>query len=190
MKGKVFLAAALFLALGTIGIISLPATANGQEGAVMTGVWYWQNVFGSGVLPSLLTFHNDGTVFCSDALAFGGIPQAYGGTYTYTPFYGVWERTGPHAYRATWLALRFYRADPATGITPATGLLAGIVRARAQFTFADDFDHIAGTIYLDVLPCSNPLACPDPLSAPASSWVLMPSGVISFHAARVSGVPY
>ena len=189
MKRKVLLAAALSLALGMIGMFSQPATAFGQEGAVMTGVWYWQNVmppamFGpNAVLPSLLTFHNDGTVMCSDALAFGGLPLGYN-PYTYTPFYGAWERTGAHAFTATWLSLRFFR-------TPGdfAGILAGIVRSRAVFTFAEDFDHIAGTMYLDVLACPTPLTCPDPLATDAL-WVPFAMGEISFHAARVSVVPY
>jgi len=185
MKRKVFLAAALFLALGTIGLLSQQAVSQGPNGAVMTGVWYWQNVmpptiFGpNAVLPSVLTFHNDGTVFCSDALAFGGLPVPYN-LYTYTTFYGVWERTGSHAFTSTWLSLRFDRA---------TGNLAGIVRARAQFTFADDFDHIAGTIHLDGLVCPTPLTCPDPL-APGAVWVPFATGELSFHAARVSVLPY
>ncbi|OGD18119.1 MAG: hypothetical protein A2W03_14705 [Candidatus Aminicenantes bacterium RBG_16_63_16] len=189
MKRKVFLAAALFLVLGVMGLHGQQAATQGPEGAVLTGVWHWQNVmppamFGpNAVLPSLLTFHNDGTVMCSDSLAFGGLPLAYS-PYTYTPFYGVWERTGPHEFIATWLSLRFFR-------TPGdlAGNLAGIVRARAQFTFADDFDHIAGTIHLDGLACPTPLTCPDPM-APDALWVPFAMGELSFHAARISVVPY
>lgn len=185
MKRNVFLATALFLALGTIGLLGQPATVQGPEGAVLTGVWYWQNVLGAGVLPSLLTFHQDGTVSCSDALAFGGIPPTMN-PYTLTPFYGVWERTGPHAYTATWLSVAFYRA------APLTGFLAGIVRSRANFAFVDDFSHIAGTMFVEVLLSDKtsplfPLNCPDPL-APSAAWA--PWTTLSFHAARVSVVPY
>jgi len=186
MKRNVFLAAALFLALGMIGLVGQPATTQGPEGAVMTGVWYWQNTVTGGILPSVLTFHNDGTVFCSDALAFGGIPTAMNPFY-YTPFYGVWERTGPHAYTATWLSIPFYRD------APLTGLVAGIVRVRANFAFVGDFDHITGTMtgearFSDTTSQSFPLNCPDPL-APGAAWAPMWTDVV-FHAARVSVVPY
>ena len=185
MKRNVILAAAIFLALGVIGLLSQSGTAYGQEGAVLTGVWYWQNNVTGGILPSVLTFHNDGTVFCSDALAFGGLPVARN-PFTYTPFYGVWQRTGPHAYTATWLSVPFYRADP------LTGLVAGIVRVRANFAFADDFDHFSGTmigeaLFSDTTSASFPLNCPDPL-APDAQWA--PMWNVSFHAARVSVVPY
>jgi hypothetical protein len=182
MNRKVFLAAALFIALGMIGLLGQPATTQGPEGAVMTGVWYWQNVFGPGVLPSILTFHNDGTVLCSDALAFGGIPD---NPFTLTPLYGVWERTGPQEYTATWLCLCFYRTAP-------LGMLAGIVRSRANFAFAGDFDHIAGTMSVDLLLSDYtsdlfPLNCPDPL-APDAAWASWTT--LNFTAARVSVVPY
>ena len=190
MKRKVFLAGALFMALGMIGLLGQPASTQGPEGAVLTGVWYWQCVlppamFGpNAVVPSLYTFHNDGTVTASNSLAFGGLPLAYS-PYTYTPFYGVWERTGPHEFTMTILSLRFYR-------TPGdfAGILSGILRSRTTITFADDFDHLAGTEHVDSLACPTPLTCPDPLLAPAASWVPWPTGPISFHAARISVVPY
>jgi hypothetical protein len=178
MKRKFFLAGALFLALGVIGLLGQQDGNNhGQQGADLTGVWYWQNIFGDGVLPSILTFHNDGTVLCSDALAFGGIPPTMN-PYTLTPFYGVWERTRRHEYTATWLSLAFNRE---------TGILAGIVRSRANFAFADHFDQIAGTMFVEMLACPSFLTCPDPL-APNAAWA--PWTQLSFHAARVSIVPY
>ena len=186
MKRKFFLAAALFIALGMIGLLSHPATAFGQEGAVMTGVWSWQNTMPSAwfgpdaVLPSVLTFHNDGTTVCSDGIAFGGLPLAYNG-FCYTPFQGVWERTGPHEFTATWLSLRFDRT---------TGVLDGFARARAKFKFSTDFDHIAGTLYMDFLRSSaGPLKVPDPL-APDAIWVPSALGELQIKAARVSVVPY
>ncbi len=106
MKRKVFLAAAFFLALGAIGLLGQPASTQGPNGAVLTGVWSWRCIlppamFGpNAVMPSVVTFHNDGTVLWSDGLAFGGLPLAYS-PYTYTPFYGEWERTGPHEFRLT-----------------------------------------------------------------------------------------
>ena len=185
MKRKVFLAAALFLAFGVMGLHGQQAATQGPEGAVLTGVWSWQcvlPVFGpDAVMPSLVTFNKDGTVLWSDGLFFGGLPTVYGLSFTYTPYHGVWERTGPHQFRLTAYALRFNRSD---------GVIAGIARVRTNFTFADDFDHIAGTNHVDTLACPTPLTCPDPLTAPESSWVPWPINPISFHAARISVVPY
>jgi len=188
MKRKVLLAGALFLVLGVIGLVS-QQDRSGPQGAVLTGVWYWQNLMPSPplppglILPSVLTFHNDGTVFCSDALAFGGISN---NPNRYTPFYGVWERMGPNEFRATWLTLRF------DGLT---GMLLGIGRSRAKFAFSSDFDNFEGTMHLDFLPCvgGNPFMCPDPLLAQDSDWqpwsLTSPSDY-SFKAARISVVPY
>jgi len=188
MKRKVFLAAALFLALGTIGLLSQQdGNDHGQEGAVLTGGWYWhidlQDYYGPGAgLPSLLIFHDDGTGACSDSVAFGGIP---GNVYRYTPLYGVWERKGSHKFRATFLSLRFD--------TTNNNLLVGILRSRATFAFTKDSDHMTGTMHLDFLPCTggNPLACPNPLLAQESDW--QPWGGIpdlKFTGARTSVVPY
>jgi hypothetical protein len=188
MNRKVLLVGILFLALGIIGMLSHPAIALGQEGAVLTGGWIWQInldvVFPGAVLPSLLIFHNDGTCFCSDAVAFGGTPT---NVFRYTPFYGVWERTGPHEFTATIMSLRF---DTTKG-----NILVGIGRSRATFAFTTDWDHMAGTMHMDFLPCvgGNPLMCPNPLLAQESDWepwsTTMPSD-FSFTCTRVSVVPY
>jgi len=122
MKRKVLFAGAIFLALAATVLLSQqgrPAFSQDQEtavqcgkGAVLTGVWYWQinmDMFFTGaVLPSMLAFHNDGTGACSDSVAFGGTLT---NKYRYTSFQGVWERTGPHEFTATFYALRF---DPTT----------------------------------------------------------------------------
>jgi hypothetical protein len=73
-------------------------------------------------------------------------------------------------------------------------LLVGVARKRARFWFSGDFDHITGTMLLDVLPCPMPPTCPDPLSAADTDWqpfnpLGMPSE-FSIHAARISTVPY
>ncbi len=178
MKRKVLLAGALFLAFGAIGLLGQVASARGPKGAVMTGTWYWETIMPTGgALPSVLVFHSDGTVVASGGIAFGGIPT---NPYRYTPFQGVWERMGPHKFRATFYSLRF---------DGASGLLVGVARKRTEFWFAGDFDHFDGTMLLDVLPCATPVSCPDPLSAPAAAWQPF-SPVVSIHAARISVVPY
>jgi hypothetical protein len=185
MKRKVLLAGGLFLALGVIWLLSQPAQpsfSQGPEGAVLTGTWYWETVMGPGlVLPFVLVFHNDGTCIASGGIAFGGTPT---NPYRYTPFQGVWERTDPHEFRATFYSLRF---------DGTTGLLVAVARKRVQFWFAGDFDHFAGTMRLDVLPCATPLTCPDPLLAADADWQpFNPPPAPSeapIHAARISCVP-
>jgi hypothetical protein len=186
MKRNALLAAALFLALGMIGLLGQPATTQGPEGAVMTGVWSWRNLLpavpglipAGSTLPSILVFHNDGTVQCSDALAFGGFPL---NPNNYTPFYGVWERTGPHKFTATFYSLRF---------DGSTRTLIGFARARANFAFSTDFDHITGVLFLDFLDSTaGPLMVPNPL-APGLNWTPDPMCPLNIEAARVSVVPY
>jgi len=183
MKGKAFLAAALFLALGVIGLPGQVASTQGPEGAVLTGTWYWETVMGPNLaLPSVLVFHSDGTVVASGGIAFGGVPT---NPYRYTPFQGLWERMGPHEFRATLYSLRF---------DGASGLLVGVARKRTEFSFAGDFDRFVGTMRLDVLPCLTPATCPDPLSAPDTAWQPFnpppAPAEASIHAARISVVPY
>jgi hypothetical protein len=178
MKRKVLLSGTLFLALGVIGLLGQQASTQGQEGAVLTGTWYWETVMPTGgVLPSVLVFHSDVTVVASGGIAFGGVPT---NPYRYTPFQGVWERMGPHEFRATFYSLRF---------DGASGLLVGVARKRTKFWFAGDFDHFVGTMLLDVLPCASPVTCPDPLSAPPALWQPF-TPVLSIHAARANVVPY
>lgn len=196
MKRKILFTGMFILVLAVTVLLSQqrqPAFAQDQEasvqwgkGAVLTGVWYWENllgVFPGAVLPSILTFHNDGTCVCSDALAFGGIP---GSMHRYIPFQGVWERTGPHEFRATFLSMRF---------DATTGVLLGIGRSRANFHFTEDFDHFAGSMHMDFLPCPAVpfgfLMCPNPLLAQKSDWQAWETGPdFNFKAARVGNAPY
>ena len=186
MNRKVFLAIMLFMALGMIGLLGQPASTQGPEGAVLTGVWSWHVVlppamFGPNAgMPSVVTFHNDGTVFWSDGLAFGGLPLAYG-PYTYTPFYGVWERTGPHEFRLTFLPCA---STGQMDYSPASCAYGRSSLLQMILTISP------GRITWITLACPTPLTCPNPLTAPNASWVPWPTGPISFHAARISVVPY
>ncbi len=133
------------------------ASAQDAQGAVLWGSsWAWRTITGSGSLPALVTYHKDGEITGSDLAMFGGTTN---NPYRYTPFSGTWERIGPNEFAGTSLFLRF---------DPATNKLVGIARARSQFTFAGDFNHIAGVMRLDVLPCPTPATCPDPLANDAN----------------------
>lgn len=182
MKRKLTLAGTLFLASGMILLLSQPVYAQESGGAILTGVWYWENMlpaamFGAGAhLPSILIFHNDGTAFCSDALAFGG---ASFNPCTYTPFYGKWERIGPHGFTVTCLSLRFKE-----------GTLIGFARAVTEFAFSGDFDHIEGELRMEFLDsAAGPLMVPDPLD-PAAVWTPSAMPPLKIKAGRVGVVPY
>jgi hypothetical protein len=200
MKRKVLFVGMFILVLAVTMLLSQqrqPAFSQDQEasvqwgkGAVLTGFWHWQiNMdlfFPGAVLPSLVTFHNDGTGGCSDSVAFGGTPT---NVYRYTPFQGVWERIGPHKFALTFMALRFD--------TTKNNVLVGIARSRATISFSTDFDHLEGTMHMDFLPCpDNPygfLMCPNPLLAAEGDWQPWNPGMPSdfnIKAARVSNVPY
>jgi len=146
--------------LGATGLISLSASSQGQEGAVLTGSWYFETVLpnNAGLCPSVMVFHSDGTVMASGCIALGGLPT---NPYRYTPFQGVWERTGPHEFKATFYSLRF---------DGTTALLVGVARKIDYIWFNGDFDHFAGTSHMSVLSCPAPPMCPDPQSAPESAW--------------------
>jgi hypothetical protein len=82
---------------------------------------------------------------------FGGVPNA---TVMNSSLYGVWQRTGWKTVAATSLILTFDRA---------TGVLTGFLRTHSRVEFADDFNSYTGTHSFEVLTCTSPLACPDPL---------------------------
>jgi len=75
-----------------------------------------------------------------------------------------------------------------------TALVVGIARKLDVFSFADDFNHLAGTMRLDVLPCATPLTCPDPTLASEADWGPFnpPPAPSEFaiRASRISNVPY
>ncbi len=157
------------------------ALAQQPSGAVLWGSsWHWRTITANGSLPAFITYQQDGSINGSDASMFGGTAN---NPYRYSSFAGVWERIGPNEFAGTSLYLRF---------DPATNKLIGIARARSQFAFAQDFDHIAGTFRLDVLPCPSPATCPDPL-ADTADWQPYNGPPLpnefSFEATRIKRVP-
>jgi len=189
MKLKAMLVGALLGAFGTIGLLGQPAATQSSEGAVVTGSWYLETVLpnNAGLCPSVVVFHGDGTVVASGCIALGGLPT---NPYRYTPFQGVWERVGPHEFKATLYSLRF---------DGTSNLLVAVARKIDYCSFGDDFGHFAGTSHMSVLPCPAPPLCPDPQSAPESAWKSFnpdptnPNATVTIlpiYAARLSGVPY
>ena len=146
------------------------------------GTFYFLTTYPSGnVIPTVVTYHVDGTITGSDGTMFGVTPSA---TTRLTPFHGVWERTGFQSIGGT----SFYLVFSATG-----GLIA-VGRVRSSLQFADDFESFQGKMFVEMLPCTQgpPVGCPDPLD-PAAKWVLatptQPKDGFPVSAVRVARVP-
>ncbi len=146
------------------------------------GTFYFQTTYPNGnVLPTLVTYHVDGTLTGSDGTMFGALPTA---TIRSSPLHGVWERTGFQSIGGTSFYLIFN----------ATGGLTALGRARSSLQFADDFDSFQGKMFVETLPCTQgpPVSCPDPLD-PAAKWVLanpaQPKDGFTVSAVRVARIP-
>ena len=126
------------------------------------GTWVWTT---DNRIPSLVTFHLDGTVSVSDGRMFGGVQP--NSTTRLTPLHGVWERTGFQGIGGTSLYLIF---DATTGVLLRWG------RSRTSITFADDFDHFQGKMFGESLSCEPgpPVSCPDPQD-PGAKWTPNPN---------------
>lgn len=126
------------------------------------GTWVWTT---NNTIPALLTLHLDGTLSVSDGRMFGGLQP--NSTTRITPLHGVWERTGFQSIGGTSLYLIF---DATSGLLTAWG------RSRTSITFADDFNHFQGKMFVETLSCAPgpPVSCPDPLAAGAN-WVRNPN---------------
>ncbi|MBZ5617765.1 MAG: hypothetical protein LAQ69_03365 [Acidobacteriia bacterium] len=172
------------VAIALIGVVSGVAAepqqsrAFGRWGQVW-GTWVWTI---NNQLPALVTLHIDGTVSVSDGRMFGGLQP--NSTIRLTPLHGVWERTGFQSIGGTSLYLLF---DATTGVLLAWG------RSRVSITFADDFDHFQGKMFVETLPCAAgpPVSCPDPLAAGAK-WVPnanVPADGLPISATRLERVP-
>ena len=177
----------VILALLVAPLYAQPATQTSKTGppAQPWGTWYWVTDI-SGVtgmtgssLPTVISFHEDGTFACAEGNSFGGVPNA---TFVYTTGLGTWVRMGGGAiaFEATRLGFVFDKAS---------GILKGIGRSRFTFRFAGDFEHITGTLFVETLSCAAPIFCPDPLD-PDATWVpTSPPGGFSGTAMRVHAIP-
>jgi len=153
---RIAVAAAAALAITTI---SAPAQglSIGRWGQVW-GTWVHQVQLGSGMtMPALIAFNIDGTVTGAPGLMFGGVPDA---TVTFTPVFGVWQKTGWKSIAGTSLLMVFDRTS---------GVLTGFRRSRTSLDFSDDFNKYNGTEFMENLACALPVTCPDPLD-PKAAW--------------------
>ena len=153
---RIVVAAAAALAITTI---SAPAqgSAISRWGQVW-GTWVHQVQLGPGMqMPALITFNIDGTVTGAPGLMFGGIPNA---TVTFTPVFGVWQKTAGKSIAGTSLLMVFDRTS---------GVLIGFRRSRSSLDFSDDFNGYNGMEFLENLACASPVTCPDPLD-PNAAW--------------------
>jgi hypothetical protein len=181
----------------TIAIVALARSiaADDQHGNGQTsfdtfdlvGTWLWTTDFGAlGTLPSLVTYHEDGTIVVSDSSMFGNPlapPSAQGAKLS--AMHGVWRRIGRRTFGGTSLWFRFN----------AAGFVVGYGRARSTLELVDR-DHFEGVMYLDSLSGCNinstmpPIGCPDPTD-PAAIWIpnpLMPPGWFPVSATRVKRI--
>ncbi len=156
-------AALAVLAIAALFVISPPA-AVAADAQTLAGTYVtWLQIAPGVRLPSLQTYHSDGTWICSESMMFGGVP---GNTYRFTPCHGVWERTGPGAFAITGMGMVF---------DGGSGLLIGFTRARATASFtSNEANQLSGAVRLELLLCPSPFACPDPLAADAQ-WLPAPA---------------
>ncbi len=178
-----FCAAALGLAFATPAADAQTSRSiwSGHWGQVW-GTFYFLTTYPNGnVIPTLVTYHVDGTITGSDGTMFGAMPTA---TVRITPLHGIWERTGFQSIGGTSLYLVFN----------AAGGLTAVGRARSSLQFADDFESFQGKMFVEMLSCTAgpPVSCPDPLD-PAAKWVLanpaQPRDGFPVAAVRVARIP-
>lgn len=146
------LAVALALALGAPLLFTATADGNGS----LVGTWYvtFPNPTGAGGnIPVVTTFHRDGTWASSDGTDFGGVPFGQD-----SPIRGVWGRAGggPGQFEGIGLVI---------SANSISGNVEAIARIRVDVAFADDFDHLGGTVFTDIFFCPTPFTCPDPFTA-------------------------
>ena len=147
------------------------------------GSWYWLTDisaftgFPGTTSPTLLGINQDGSFTCAEGTMFGGY---IGATETYTPGMGTWKKTGGGIFHASRLMLVFDKT---------TGVLTGILRSRFSFHFVGSFNRIEGKLWLEVLSCSDPFGCPDPLD-PGAGWTpLSPPEGLPGWATRIPVLP-
>jgi hypothetical protein len=154
-------------------------TGPGQDNALAEasgiqpwGTWVWHyGPEGSGLpFPALVTFHQDGTLICSDSMMFGGFQVS---PFKTSPIQGVWERTGPKSFGGTSLYMIF---------VPTTGVAIMYGRARSSLHFGEDCDHIYGEMVAETLSILE-----DPLD-PDASWEPYPVTFL-ISGARLHRVP-
>ena len=165
--------------------LAVPSQAQNSDNQ-FTGSWiHYLNATGSETgpyLPTLITFHADGTMNASSSLMFGS-PAMPAAPLRYSPIHAVWEKIGRKSIAVTSL---FFSFSP-------EGLMTGYQRNRIVLQLSRDRDTYTGLLYLDVLPCANGVfSCPDPLD-PSADWTPnpnMPPGGYQVTGYRIKVVAY
>lgn len=169
-------------------VLSLPVPSQAQNSDnQFTGSWvHYLNATGleSGpYLPTLITFHADGTMNASSSLMFGS-PAMPAAPLRYSPIHAVWEKIGRKSIAVTSL---FFSFSP-------EGRLIGYQRNRIVLQLSRDRDTYTGLLYLDALPCGaiGVFDCPNPLD-PSADWTPnpnMPPGGYQVTGYRIKVVAY
>jgi hypothetical protein len=174
-------------AAAACALLALAAPVQAQDAdAQFTGSWiHYLNASGlpSGpYIPTLITFHSDGTMMASSALMFGSPSMPYAPV-RYSPVHAVWEKIGPKTIAVTSL---FFATDP-------EGRMTGYQRNRIVLELAGDRHTYTGLLFLDMLACpSGVFSCPNPLD-PAGTWTPnpnMPQGGYQVTGYRLKVVDY
>ena len=177
----------LSVVAASCAVLTLPVPAQAQNADTQfTGSWiHYLNASGlpSGpYLPTLITFHSDGTMTASSGLMFGS-PSMPFAPLRYSPIHAVWEKSGPKAIAVTSL---FFSFDP-------EGRMTGFQRNRIVLELAGDRNTYSGWLFLDSLACpSGVFSCPNPLD-PTASWTPnanMPQGGYQVTGYRLKVVDY
>ncbi len=184
MQGLVYIRNVAVLGIAVLLVIIMSSTTSNAQntGAHPWGSWYLvfdisdlTGVPGAG-LPTLTTFHQDGTLTVTEGTMFGFF---FPGNPVFTsPSNGTWVRRQSGTIAGTVLGLRYDKS---------TGLLLGLRRGRFEFHFDEtNFDRIAGKLFVDGLEC-GPLSCLDPFD-PNAAWVTQETFL--FTGQRIPGAPF
>ena len=161
-------------------VVSGNSQGLGLDRGRMAGTFVELLEVGPGVsFNDLVILNMDGTAVGSVGVMFGGVPD---NPHRFSPFQGVWDRTGQRSVAGTVL---WHTFDANTGVLVSYG------RARISAEYSDYFNRYDGTSYIETLSCPTPLSCPDPLD-PAATWTPdpgMPTTGYPVSGKRVELVP-
>jgi hypothetical protein len=127
---------AMFAASSPIAFAEMP----GQKSKALVGSWLETVTFppeaGRPPLKSLSSFHEDGTMVCSDQGAVTAEPPT-----VFTSCHGVWTRLENGAFAYTSVEL----------ISDLSGNLMGYLKVRGTYTVAPSGNEYSGTSHAEIL---------------------------------------